>query len=55
MFNLQPGTESILRKKADECHNNNGHRTWEDWERIYRWLLHVADYIAIINHSEKED
>ena len=47
--------ESILRKEADECHNNNGNRTWEDWERISRLLLHVADDIAIINHSEKED
>ena len=32
-----------IREKADWCHNNNGHRTWEDWDKMDRWLLEIAD------------
>ena len=32
-----------LREKADWCHNNNGNRTFEDWERMDKWLLEIAD------------
>lgn len=32
-----------IRNKADYCHNNNGHRTSEDWERMNKWLLEIAD------------
>lgn len=32
-----------LREKADWCHNNNGNRTFEDWERMNKWLLEMAD------------
>ena len=32
-----------IRDKADWCHNNNGNRTFEDWERMNRWLLEIAD------------
>lgn len=31
-----------IREKADECHNNNGNRTFEDWERMSKWLLEIA-------------
>ena len=34
-----------LREKADWCHNNNGNRTFEDWERMNKWLLEMADKI----------
>ena len=32
-----------IREKADWCHNNNGNRTFEDWERMNKWLLEIAD------------
>lgn len=34
-----------LRDTADYCHNNNGHRTFEDWEKMDKYLLGVADRI----------
>ena len=34
-----------LREKADWCHNNNGNRTFEDWERMNKWLLEMADML----------
>lgn len=34
-----------LRNKADWCHNNNGKRTFEDWEQMNKWLLEIADKI----------
>ena len=44
--------ESELRNKADECHNNNGSRTWEDWERMNSFLLAVADRIKEFRVNE---
>lgn len=32
-----------LREKAGWCHNNNGHKTFEDWEAMDKWLLEIAD------------
>lgn len=34
-----------IREKADYCHNNNGNRTSEDWERMSKWLLEMADML----------
>ena len=31
-----------IREKADWC-NNNGNRTFEDWEAMVKWLLEIAD------------
>lgn len=36
---------SALREKAGWCHNNNGNRPFEDWERMCKWLLEMADML----------
>ena len=45
---------SDIRQKADECHNNNGDRTSEDWERMTKYLLGIADELDAAIKSEKE-
>ena len=44
-----------LREKADWCLNNNGNRTFEDWERMNKWLLEIADRLVYGLGLTKED
>lgn len=35
--------ESDFRNKGDYCHNNIGSKTYEDWERMDKFLLNAAN------------
>lgn len=43
-----------LREKADWCHNNNGNRTFEDWEAMDKWLLEIADRLEGLGFKRDE-
>ena len=45
--------ESAFRHKGDECHNNNGVRTKEDWERMDKFLVASADDIRKVKQDVK--
>ena len=45
--------ESAFRHKGDECHNNQGSRTCEDWERMDKFLVASANDIRKVKQDVK--
>ena len=40
-----------LREKADYCHNNISSKTWEDWEKMDKFLCDCADSLIHISNN----